>query len=68
MIYNKVQELAIKKGLSFAEIERKAHLGNGTIGKWKNASPNIDSLYKVAEVLNVSVKTLLSEKNNEDPA
>lgn len=65
MIYNKVQELAIKRGLSFAEIEKKAHLGNGTIGKWKNASPNIESLYKVAKVLNVSVNTLLSEKNNE---
>lgn len=63
MIYDNVQELANKKGLSIAEIEKKAQMGNGTIGKWKNASPNLESLYKVAEVLGVSINTLLKKGN-----
>lgn len=59
MIYDNIKALADKKGLSIAEIEKRAQIGNGIIGKWKESNPNIDSLVKVAKVLNVSINTLV---------
>lgn len=59
MIYDNIKTLADKKGLSIAEIEKRAQIGNGIIGKWKESNPNIDSLAKVAKVLNVSINTLV---------
>ena len=59
MIYDNIKAIADKKGLSIAEIEKKASLGNGIIGKWRESAPNVDSLVKVAKVLNVSVNTLI---------
>ena len=61
MIYTNIKALADKKGLSIAEIEKRAGLGNGTIGKWREAKPLADSLAKVAKVLNVSINTLVKE-------
>lgn len=61
MIYSNVEELARKKGLSLAEVERKANLSKGSITKWKKASPTIKSLSAVAEVLGVTVNRLLKE-------
>ena len=58
MIYDNIKTIADKKGLSIAEIEKKAQIGNGIIGKWKESTPNVDSLVKVAKVLNVSITTL----------
>lgn len=62
MIYDNIKSIADKKGLSIAEIEKRAKIGNGIIGKWKEASPTVDSLMKVARVLNVSVNTLVKGK------
>lgn len=59
MIYENIKSLADKKGMSIAEIEKKAQIGNGIIGKWRESAPNVDSLVKVAKVLNVSVNTLV---------
>ena len=59
MIYDNIKAIADKKGLTIAEIEKKAKIGNGIIGKWRESKPNVDSLVKVAQVLNVSVNTLI---------
>jgi transcriptional regulator with XRE-family HTH domain len=61
MIFEKVQSIAGKKGLSIAEVEKRAQIGNGTIAKWKTSSPTIDNLTKVAKVLEVSIYSLLPE-------
>lgn len=59
MIYENVKTFADKKGMSIAELERKAELPNGTIGKWRNATPRADSLKRVADVLKVKVDKLM---------
>lgn len=61
MIYDNIKSVAEKKGMSIAEIEKKAQIGNGTIGRWRKSFPNVDSVVKVAKVLNVSVNTLIRE-------
>lgn len=62
MIYENVKAMAEKKGLSIYELEKKAGLGNGTIGKWNDVSPNVENLSKVAKILNVSIDTLIQKQ------
>lgn len=65
MIYSNIKEIADKKGLTIQEIEIRAGLTNGIIGKWRNRSPRVDNLMAVAKVLGVSITRLLKESNSE---
>lgn len=59
MYYEVVSRLAEERNISIKALEEEAGLGNGTIGKWKNAKPNIGNLEKIAEVLNVKVTDIV---------
>lgn len=59
MIYNNVKELCEKQGISISELEKRAKLGNGTIGGWRKSSPKIANIQSVAKVLGVKVEKLL---------
>lgn len=63
MIFDKVKELSNQKGISIRMLEQTAGLGNGTIKSWKESSPTIEKLDKVAKVLGVPISELLAEKN-----
>lgn len=62
MIYENIVELSKKRNIPLYKIEKKARIANGTIGKWRGSSPNLDSLIAVARVLNVSVASLVGEE------
>lgn len=64
MIYENIEKLCAKRGISVKALESAAGLGNGTIGKWKNLSysPSLLSLQKIANALGVTVQTLLRER------
>ena len=62
MIYDNIKELAEKRGLTIQELETLAGLSNGTIGKWRNTSPTVGNLKKVADILHVTVNRLIREK------
>ena len=49
----------MKKNISISALEKKAGLGNGTIGKWRDSKPNVETLSKVADALNVSLSRLM---------
>lgn len=59
-MYEKVKEIAEKKGMSIAAVEKAAGLANGTIGKWRNANGGIryESIKAVADVLEVNIEEL----------
>jgi transcriptional regulator with XRE-family HTH domain len=61
MIYDTVKLLAYKRGLTIADVERRAKLSNGTIGGWKDGDPRLSSIKKVAKALNVSAYTLIKD-------
>lgn len=67
MIYENIEKLCGKRGISVKALESAAGLGNGTIGKWKNPSysPSLASLQKVSNALGVSISTLLKEPKKE---
>lgn len=59
MVYQNIKDLCEKQNISIAALEKKAGLGNGTIGNWKKVAPNLDNLQAVASVLKVDVKKLI---------
>lgn len=63
MIYENIRYYAKKRGISISELERQSGLSRGHIGKWESKSePTISTLQKVADVLGVTVNTLLRER------
>jgi len=61
MIYENIKAICESKNISISALEKKAELGNGTIGKWRTCDPNIESLRKVAAALDVSINRLMRE-------
>lgn len=57
--YEIIKELARRKKVSIAEIERTLNLSNGSISKWGKNKPNSEPLEKVATYFGVSVDYLL---------
>ncbi len=58
MLYDKIREIAQMKGISITNLEIKAGLSNGTIGKWKNSDPRISNVQAVANALEVKLEEL----------
>lgn len=58
-IYENVKALCDKKNISIMELEKKAGVGNGVVGGWRTATPNMKTLQKVADALGVSVSRLM---------
>lgn len=66
MVYENVEQLCKEKGISICQLESRSGLANATIGKWRKSTPTLDSLRKVAAVLNVSIEKLIAEKDTEN--
>lgn len=64
-MYEILQELATKKGITIAELERKAGLSNGSVSKYKKGVPTITAFIKLADALEISAPTLLRRYMNE---
>lgn len=62
MFYDKVKTLCNKRGVSIAKLEKDMSIGNGTIAGWKNSTPNVKTLEKVAKYFNVSLADLLKDE------
>lgn len=58
MLYQKIVELCEKQGTNVSKLERECGLANGTIRRWKDSSPSIENLIKVADKLDVSLDYL----------
>lgn len=61
MIYENIKKLCVERKISIRALEQMAELGNGTISGWKDCSPNLGNLEKVAAVLKVPVETLFKK-------
>lgn len=55
---DRIRRLCKQNGLSLTKLEAVLRFGNGTIGRWKTASPTYDKLKAVADYFGVSVEYL----------
>lgn len=61
-VYKNIRHLCIDKQMTIRQLEMKAGIGNGTIGKWRFQSPRLDSVQKVADALGVPLVAVLYGK------
>lgn len=62
--YEIIKEIADQKHMSIAEVERRAGLSNGSIGKWldsKNGA-KVESIMRVADVLGINIMDFFKEE------
>lgn len=70
MFYDVYTKLCNEKGISRSRAAADMGLSNSTVTKWKKtgATPNGDTLFKIASYFGVSVGYLLSHKPEEEAA
>lgn len=61
MILDKIRALCKERGITLAELERNAGLGNGVIARWGETNPRVDKLKAVADFFGVTVDELLKD-------
>lgn len=59
MILKKISELAEKNGITIGYLEKTLGFGNATIRGWKESSPSVEKLKKVADYFGVSIEYFL---------
>ena len=57
-LVDKIRTLARQRDMSLPQLEQELGLGNGTISRWRNSSPNTEKLQKIADYFNVSMKNI----------
>ena len=65
MIFDNVKRLCEKNKISISKLENECGLGNATIKGWKNSSPTVETIKKVADFFGVTVNELITEKGEE---
>lgn len=63
-LLDRVKLLIDEKGMTVAELERRAELGNGTLRNWGKSFPSVDKVQRVAKVLNTSIDYLITGEEN----
>jgi transcriptional regulator with XRE-family HTH domain len=64
--YDRIKLLCDRNGITIAELERQATVGNGTIRRWSTTLPSGDKLQRVAKYLNVTMDYLVNGGDSED--
>lgn len=63
-IYTVIKQLANKKDVSVAHLERELNLSHGSISKWNKSDPTATTLQKVASYLGVTTDFILNQSKN----
>ena len=66
LLKERVQEMCDKRGITVNKLEQLADLSQGSIKNWDRHMPSIDKVYRVAEVLEVSVDYLFGYEGDPD--
>ena len=65
-MYEKIIELCTENNITVTALEAKLGFGRATISKWKESSPSVQNLKRVADYFGVSVDYLIEEGSNEN--
>ena len=65
MMLKNILDLCQERGITVAELERKAGLKPRTIYKWDKNKPSFDKAVAVADALGVKVDELVRQKGGE---
>lgn len=65
-VFDRVKNLADRRGMSIADVEEKVGMGKNAIYKWKRQNAATDKLELVADYFGVSTDYLLGRTSNEN--
>ena len=65
MILENIKRLCAARGITIAELERNAGVGNGVVARWDSMNPRTDRLKAVADYFGVRVDDLLREGDRQ---
>lgn len=65
MLLENVKRLCYQNRISIWSLEKAIDVGNGTIGKWSNSSPRLETVKKVADYFGVTVDDLMKGSDGE---
>ena len=57
----KIEKMCEERGITICALEWTLGFGRCTISKWRNSSPSVENLKKVADYLGVSIDDLLED-------
>ncbi len=66
--FEKIKELAKKRGKALGQVEEDLGYGRNTLYKIKNSTPNAERIAEIANYFNVSTDYLLGRTNNPNIA
>lgn len=66
MIYDYMLNYCEKKKITITRFEKECGLGRGTIGKWKDSKPSLETLKKVSDYTKINLVTLVKEAMKEE--
>ena len=64
MVLDNIREISKEKGLSLAEVCRRAGVQYNTLKEWDKAMPNMRNLVPIAETLGVTLDELLKDRRS----
>lgn len=62
VIVDRIRLICKENNISIPKLEKEIGLGKGCIYKWKDVSPSVDNLLKVAQYFKVSINYFLENK------
>ena len=65
-LYERIEQLRKSKGLSQGKLERELGFSNGSVSKWKNSTPTLERLQKIADYFNVTVDYLTTGEGESE--
>ena len=60
-----IKKIALEKNLTIKQIGKESGVGENAIYRWDKQNPNLSSLKKVSNYLNISIDELLESKKQE---
>lgn len=64
LLYQRIAELCTEKNTNISQVEKACGLANATIRRWKESSPSVENLMKVADHLGVSLDFLVGRNQS----
>jgi len=62
VLFERIKSLCEEKGISISRLEQETGLGNATVRGWRESSPSVEKLKRVADYLGVTIDDLINER------
>lgn len=65
MLFESIEAMCRERKITISALEKAVGLGNATIKGWKESSPRVDTLQKVADYFGCTIDEILAPQNQE---